>query len=64
MVEHLVRNASSREIYIYWGMPIAKDFYSALPQELDEKFEQIHFVPVVSGDDQHGVGEKVLFTMQ
>lgn len=58
MVEHLVKNASSREIYIYWGMPLAKDFYSALPQELDEKFEQIHFVPVVSGDDPTWGGRK------
>ena len=58
MVEHLVENASSREIYIYWGMPLGKDFYSLLPQELDDKFERIHFVPVVSGNDPTWNGRK------
>ncbi|MCW4782457.1 FAD-binding oxidoreductase [Enterobacter chuandaensis] len=58
MLEHLVKNSSPREIYIYWGMPLAKDFYSMLPQELEEKFEKIHFVPVVSGDDPSWNGRK------
>lgn len=58
MVEYLVKKASSREIYIYWGMPLAKDFYSTLPQELDEKFEKIHFVPVVSDEDPIWNGRK------
>lgn len=58
MVEYLVENSSTREIYIYWGMPLAKDFYSALPQELNDKFEHVHFVPVVSCDDPTWNGRK------
>lgn len=40
------------------GDAFSQRFYSALPQELDEKFEQIHFVPVVSGDDPTWGGRK------
>lgn len=51
MVEYLLHQQSSREIYIYWGMPKGKDFYSTLPQEWSELYRNVHFVPVVSDND-------------
>lgn len=58
MVEYLVQKQTTREIYIYWGMPQAKDFYSILPNEWSEQFKNIHYIPVVSDDDQTWNGRK------
>lgn len=58
MVEYLVKNTISRDIYIYWGMPYAKAFYSKVPDEWSRDFERVHFIPVVSGDDQTWKGRK------
>lgn len=58
MVEHLIQKQTTREIYIYWGMPRAKDFYSTLPNEWSEQFKNIHYIPVVSDDDQTWNGRK------
>lgn len=58
MVEHLVQNNSTREIHIYWGMPQGNDFYSPLPQQWCEQHDNIHFVPVVSGEDANWNGRK------
>ncbi|GKX55005.1 CDP-6-deoxy-delta-3,4-glucoseen reductase [Leminorella grimontii] len=58
MVEHLVQKQTTREIYIYWGMPRAKDFYSTLPNEWSEQYKNIHYIPVVSDDDQTWDGRK------
>ncbi|HHQ4701765.1 FAD-binding oxidoreductase [Aeromonas hydrophila] len=51
MVESLINSNSEREIYIYWGMSNSQDFYSKTPQEWDDKYKKITFVPVVSGND-------------
>lgn len=58
MVEHLIQGKCRREIYIYWGMQDSKDFYSALPQQWSEQHENVHYIPVVSGDDAEWVGRK------
>lgn len=60
MVEHLLQNKSKREIYIYWGMPTAKDFYSNLPTEWSILFDNVHFIPVVSSNDEIWLGRKGL----
>lgn len=51
MVEALISSHSSRKVSIYWGMNSGKDFYSQLPNEWAEKFDNITFIPVVSGID-------------
>lgn len=60
MVEHLLQNKSKREIYIYWGMPTAKDFYSNLPAEWSTLFDNVYFIPVVSSNDEIWLGRKGL----
>lgn len=51
MVEALISSHSTRKVCIYWGMNSGKDFYSQLPNEWAEKFDNIAFIPVVSGFD-------------
>lgn len=58
MVEHLIQGKCRREIYIYWGMQDSKDFYSALPQQWSEQYDNVHYIPVVSGDDAEWGGRK------
>lgn len=58
MVEYLLQNESRREIYIYWGMPTANDFYSNLPAEWSAAFDHVHFIPVVSNNDESWGGRK------
>ena len=56
MVEGLLQSGSARQLSIYWGMKNSHDFYSSLPQQWAEQFEQVSFVPVVSGDDANWTG--------
>lgn len=51
MVEALISSSSKRDINIYWGMNKAIDFYSKLPSEWESKYDNITFIPVVSGSD-------------
>ncbi|MGL5289490.1 MAG: FAD-binding oxidoreductase [Aeromonas sp.] len=65
MVESLIAQESSRDIFIYWGMNSSKDFYSDLPIEWASKFKNIKYIPVVSGDDhdwngRHGLVHKAV----
>jgi CDP-4-dehydro-6-deoxyglucose reductase len=65
MVESLILQESSRDIFIYWGMSSSKDFYSDLPVEWASKFKNIKYIPVVSGDDhdwdgRHGLVHKAV----
>jgi CDP-4-dehydro-6-deoxyglucose reductase len=65
MVESLISQESSRDIFIYWGMNSSKDFYSDLPIEWASKFKNIKYIPVVSGDDhdwdgRHGLVHKAV----
>ncbi|MDE9550839.1 FAD-binding oxidoreductase [Xenorhabdus bovienii] len=58
MVEKLIQQDSKRDIHIYWGMNNGADFYSDLPIEWEDKHENIHYVPVVSGEDFQWPGRK------
>jgi CDP-4-dehydro-6-deoxyglucose reductase len=60
MVESLISEGSSRDIFIYWGMNSSKDFYSDLPIEWASDFKNIKYIPVVSSDDHHWDGRKGL----
>lgn len=51
MVEALICSYSSRKMYIYWGMNSGNEFYSQLPNDWAAKFDNIKFIPVVSGID-------------
>lgn len=47
------RDLEHQDIYIYWGARHTKDlFISSLLQEWSSNHPQIHFIPVVSRDDQ------------
>jgi len=50
MVEQLIEQNSSREIYIYWGASTKSGFYSNLASEWQSKCQNIHYIPVFSGD--------------
>lgn len=63
MVEHLIQGKCRREIYIYWGMQDSKDFYFALPQQWSEQHDNVHYIPVVSGDDAEWGEERDLSIM-
>lgn len=52
MVESLLISGSTREIYIYWGGRVTEDLYSHLPIEWDEQNNHVHFIPVLSREDQ------------
>ena len=56
MVEALVADNSQREIYIYWGMSNSKDFYTKIAQFWESERSTIHFVPVVSEQDDNWHG--------
>lgn len=58
MVESLIAEDAKREIYIYWGMAKSQDFYSSRPQEWADQHANIHYVPVVSADDEGWQGRK------
>lgn len=58
MVEKLIEQNSKREIHIYWGMNSGSAFYSNLPIEWATKHENIHYVPVVSGEDSQWSGRR------
>lgn len=58
MVEWLIENNINRDISIYWGAVKAADFYSSLPDQWSDKYENIHFIPVVSGVDDNWAGRR------
>ncbi|WP_415752636.1 hypothetical protein [Salmonella enterica] len=62
MVDLFINVNCSSEIYIYWGMQDSKDFYSALPQQWSEQHDNVHYIPVVSGDDAEWGGRKGFVT--
>jgi len=52
MVESLLQSGSKRQIYIYWGGRISKDLYSDLPVTWATQYDHIHFVSVLSRENQ------------
>lgn len=53
MVEQLIEQNSSREIHIYWGASTKSGFYSNLANEWQSKYQNIHYTPVLSGDESY-----------
>jgi len=51
MVESLLAQGVSREIYIYWGMPNSRSLYTDIAERWSLEHPQVHYVPVVSQDD-------------
>jgi len=60
MVEALLKNNSDRTIHIYWGMPKSKGFYTQVAEFWARESSYVHFVPVVSSDDETWNGRKGL----
>ncbi|MDZ7324862.1 CDP-6-deoxy-delta-3,4-glucoseen reductase [Kosakonia sacchari] len=58
MVESLLAENTQRKIYIYWGMQYSGHFYSSLPRQWASENPDIHFIPVVSGDEVGWQGRK------
>lgn len=50
MVEQLIEGKSNREIFIYWGSSTESGFYSDEAEKWQRENENIHYVPVFSGD--------------
>jgi CDP-4-dehydro-6-deoxyglucose reductase len=57
MIEGLLAGNSTRDIYIYWGARNREDLYSELPYRWARDFENIHFTPVLSRENQLLNGE-------
>ena len=52
VVEHLLANQITNDIHIYWGARVEEDMYlESLPILWVDKFENVHFSPVVSEPD-------------
>ncbi|WP_353614664.1 FAD-binding oxidoreductase [Mangrovibacter phragmitis] len=58
MVESLLSEKVQQDIYIYWGMQQEDHFYSSLPLAWDSEYPNVHFIPVVSGNDTNWKGRK------
>lgn len=50
IVEQLIESGSSRKIYIYWGGRLLTDLYTRLPFTWSELYDNISFIPVLSGE--------------
>lgn len=48
MIEKLLDQNDSRDIYVYWGMAKEGHFYSDIALQWSQKYNHIHYVPVVS----------------
>ena len=58
MVEGLLASKSQRDIYIYWGMPQSKSFYSDIAKSWEIESHRLHYVPVLSSEDSTWTGRK------
>lgn len=52
MVEKLVKNNTSRDMYIYWGMRYQRELYCDKINTLSAKYPNLHFIPVLSRDNE------------
>jgi len=57
MVERLIANNSTRDIYIYWGGRFRTDLYSQIPEEWAANYQNIDFTPVYSQEVELRHGE-------
>lgn len=56
MIEKLLVENSQREIYFYWGVTSKDLIYSELPKGWELGYKNIHYVPVLSGEDNNWSG--------
>ncbi len=56
MVEGLLASKSSRNIYIYWGMPQSTAIYTDVATTWAREFDHVHYVPVISSEENAWVG--------
>jgi CDP-4-dehydro-6-deoxyglucose reductase len=56
MIQKLIQEESNRQIYCYWRMKSAKDFYSSIPHGWAHK--NIKFIPFVSKEDINALERK------
>lgn len=58
MIEGLLAQQSKRDIHIYWGMPYSSSLYTDIATTWANEFESIHYVPVISADDNSWSGRR------
>lgn len=56
MIEHLIASSSQKQIFIYWGAQLLQDLYSDLPLQWSQKHSNIHFIPVLSREQNIKTG--------
>jgi CDP-4-dehydro-6-deoxyglucose reductase len=56
IIEYAIATGVNRKFYLYWGVKDDGDLYSELPQQWDQKYENINFVPVLSEPNHHWQG--------
>ena len=56
IVEHMLETENDRELFIYWGVRDEPDIYMSLPEEWAVKYNNIHFVSVLSEPNEHWKG--------
>ena len=52
MLENLIETNDKREVFIYWGMNFINSFYLTALSALSTKNSNIHYTPVLSGNEQ------------
>lgn len=52
MVEQLIKDHTKRDICIYWGASTVDGFYSDLADNWMNQYENVKYVPVLSGNDR------------
>jgi len=60
MVEQLLEQDTKRLIYIYWGIRSIAAFYTTLPEQWQKTYNNIMFVPVLSGNEVEWQGRRGL----
>lgn len=58
MVEGLLAIHSTRQIYIYWGMPVSSSLYTNVAQSWVGAYDNVQYVPVISSADEKWAGRR------
>ncbi len=61
ILEELINREDPRDVYIYWGMPSSEGFYLESLDIFSKEKSNIHFIPVLSGEEDWKGGAKDLF---
>jgi len=60
MAMQLLHDNTQRELVIYWGMPTRAGFYSKLPQQWQDSYPNVSYIPVLSDNDSDWNGRRGL----